>query len=81
MAPRYFLKSGVSMKNENEPTYDKHELATGICQVHTMKPITHQKPQSAALTNKWLRRACTTGFVFFLAKGLVWVVAAIWVVY
>jgi hypothetical protein len=46
-----------------------------------MQSLTHQKPQSVALTNKWLRRACTTGFVFFLAKGLVWIAAAVWVIY
>ena len=69
------------MKKENEPIYDKHEHATGISQVNTMQFITHQKPLSVAPGNKWLRRACTTGFAFFLAKGLVWIAAAVWVIY
>jgi len=50
-------------------------------QVNTMQSLTHQKPQGVALINKWLRRAWTTGFVFFLAKGLVWIAAAVWVIY
>ncbi len=44
------------MKNENEPTYDKHERVTGIYQVNSMHPIKHLNPPSAALTNKWLQR-------------------------
>jgi len=69
------------MKKEGEPIYDKHEPATGINQVNTMPFITQQKPQSATPGNKWLQRACTTGFVFFLAKGLVWIAATVWVIY
>ena len=46
-----------------------------------MQPITHQKSQTAAQPNKWLQRVYTTGFVFFLAKGLAWIIAAIWVIY
>jgi hypothetical protein len=50
-------------------------------QVNMMQSLTHQKPQGVALINKWLRLAWTTGFVFFLAKGLVWIAAGVWVIY
>jgi hypothetical protein len=46
-----------------------------------MQSLTYQKPQRVVLTRKWLRRTCATGFVFFLAKGLVWIAAAVWVIY
>jgi hypothetical protein len=29
----------------------------------------------------WLQRLGVAGFIFFLAKGLVWIVAAAWLVY
>lgn len=43
-----------------------------------MQSITHQKPQCTALKAKWLQRVCSIGFVFFLVKGLAWIVAAVW---
>ena len=77
-----FLKKwNVTMKKENKRPYDKHEPATGKRQVNTMPLITHKSPHSAAPGTKWLRRACTTGFVFFLAKGLLWIAATVWVIY
>lgn len=29
----------------------------------------------------WLQRLGVAGFIFFLAKGLLWIVAATWVIY
>lgn len=46
-----------------------------------MQVTTQQKTLSVTVTNKWLQRAGTAGFVFFLAKGLAWIIAAVWVVY
>ena len=46
-----------------------------------MQVSTQPKTLSAFATNKWCRRAGTAGFVFFLGKGLVWIVVAVWVVY
>ncbi|NOQ90932.1 MAG: hypothetical protein GQ549_08310 [Gammaproteobacteria bacterium] len=40
-----------------------------------------QNQQGTSANNKWLRRIYTTGFVFFLIKGLAWIAAAAWVVY
>jgi len=45
-----------------------------------MQSITQQKPQSAAQTTKWLRRVGTTGFIFFFAKGVIWLIVAAWAV-
>ena len=44
-----------------------------------MQTTTYQKSQGCLQSNKWLRRMGVTGFVFFLAKGLVWILAAAWV--
>lgn len=33
------------------------------------------------VNTNWLRRLGVAGFVFFLAKGLVWIIAAAWIVY
>jgi len=46
-----------------------------------MQTMTDQTSPGAVLTNKWLWRVFTTGFVFFLAKGLVWLAVAAWVIY
>ena len=46
-----------------------------------MQVSSQPRTLSATATNKWFRRAGTAGFVFFLAKGLVWIVAAVWVIY
>lgn len=46
-----------------------------------MQSIIDQKLESTVHFNKWLRRACTTGFFFFLAKGLVWIVIAAWAIF
>jgi len=46
-----------------------------------MQSMTHQKPQYATLKNKWVRRTFSAGFFFFLAKGLAWIVAAVWVIF
>jgi hypothetical protein len=40
-----------------------------------------KKPQSSAENNKWLRQIYKAGFAFFLIKGLLWIAAAVWVVY
>jgi len=46
-----------------------------------MQVIAHQKENKTKLNHQWIRRAGTAGFVFFIAKGMVWIVAAVWVVY
>ena len=46
-----------------------------------MQVTTQHKTLSVSVTNKWLRRAGTAGFVFFLAKGLAWIVVGVWFVY
>ena len=46
-----------------------------------MQVTTQPKTLIITATNKWFRRAGTAGFVFFLAKGLVWIVASVWVIY
>ncbi len=38
----------------------------------------HHPPQNTGNTKRWLRRIGVAGFVFFLAKGLVWVGVAVW---
>lgn len=43
--------------------------------------IFHQQKKNAVASNKWLQRLYATGFAFFLIKGLVWIAAAVWVVY
>ena len=54
-------------------------------QVTIMQYITHhplpQKRLNTAANNKWLQRTVATGFAFFFIKGLVWIAAAVWVVY
>jgi len=40
-----------------------------------------QKQQNTAANNKWLRRVVTTGFTFFLIKGLIWIAAGVWILY
>ena len=46
-----------------------------------MHSTTQQKPQSTVMTSTWLRRIGVTGFIFFLVKGLAWIIFATWVVY
>ena len=46
-----------------------------------MQTTIQQKPQKIVLSNKWMRRAGTAGFSFFLVKGLVWIVVAVWAIY
>ena len=46
-----------------------------------MQFMTQQKSQGATLSNKWLRRAGTTGLIFFFAKGVAWIIVAAWAVY
>lgn len=47
-----------------------------------------QKPMSKLLNDStgfrvpmWLRQATTAGFIFFFAKGLLWIAAASWIVF
>jgi len=46
-----------------------------------MQTIIQQKSQNMVLSNKWIRRAGTAGFLFFFAKGLVWIAVAVWAIY
>jgi len=46
-----------------------------------MQSLTNQYPYVSMSGNKWLQRACATGFIFFMLKGLLWIVAAVWLVY
>jgi hypothetical protein len=39
------------------------------------------KQKNKTTDNKWSRRIVKTGFAFFLIKGLLWIAAAVWVVY
>lgn len=45
-----------------------------------MQYLKLQKHLYTPPNNKWLRRACTMGFVFFLIKGLAWIAVAVWVI-
>lgn len=40
-----------------------------------------QKTESTVLPTKWLLRIGITGFIFFLVKGLAWIIFVTWVVY
>jgi hypothetical protein len=51
----------------------------GINQKRPMQQV--QTAKSTTQKNRWLQRLYTTGFVFFLAKGVVWIVAVSWAVY
>jgi hypothetical protein len=46
-----------------------------------MQSITLKKPQNASVMNKWLQQAGIAGFSFFLIKGLLWIILAVWAVY
>ncbi len=48
---------------------------------HYLFPKRFQQQQNTTANNKWLRRIVTTGFAFFLIKGLAWIAAAVWVIY
>ena len=39
-----------------------------------MQTSIYQKQNSAPVINKWLLWVCKTGLIFFLAKGLVWII-------
>ena len=71
----------VSQVKSARCQYGTSNFLTQFIQVTIMQFLTHQKLQSIVPVNKWLRRIYTAGFVFFLAKGLVWIVAAVWVFY
>lgn len=57
----------------------QHITLNGIYQVRSQQRV--QIPKSITHKNKWLRRVYTTGFVFFLAKGVVWLAAISWAFY
>jgi len=46
-----------------------------------MYVIAHQKYNKTELKRRWIKRAGTAGFVFFFAKGILWIAAAVWVAY
>ena len=46
-----------------------------------MQTIIQQKSQNMVLSNKWMRQAGTAGFLFFFAKGLIWIAVAAWAIY
>lgn len=76
-----FSLTGIRLPVKNAGCRSGTSHFQQVSQVTAMQTMTHQKSQSAVLTNQWLWRVCTTGFVFFLAKGLVWLAVAVWVIY
>ena len=60
------------------------QLYRQLIQVIIMHYTTHHhlfQKNNVLANNRWLRRIVTTGFAFFLIKGLIWIAAGIWILY
>ena len=56
------------------------QLSAGLR--NCVNPQRPQQPRSVALPQApaWMQRLVATGLLFFLAKGVLWVAAAMWMV-